>query len=275
VAADQFSLDDYYDAYPRVEEAFQRALDVRLGPRGPDLLFELVDGLGLKTGSSVIDVGCGEGGQALTLVQRFGFHVLGIDPVARHIELANQRLDDERFAQLKPWLRFEQGSAEALAAADASVALVWCRDVLVHVADLEKAYNEIHRVLTDGGQVVLHLSSLATRRLEPGEADWIWRTTGVLPASANPERHETAIAAAGFTVDERLEVGAEWAEWREEHNRSGSQRMLHTVRLLRDPGRYIAQFGQTAYDIMLADCLWHLYHAIGKLDARVYVLSKR
>jgi len=42
--------------------------------------------------------------------------------------------------------------------------------------------------------------------------------------------------------------------------------------LLRNPERYIAQFGQTAYDIMLGDCLWHVHRMIGKLSGRVYLL---
>jgi len=43
---------------------------------------------------------------------------------------------------------------------------------------------------------------------------------------------------------------------------------------LRDPQRYVAEFGQAAYEIMLGDCLWHVYGMIGKLDRRVYVLSR-
>jgi hypothetical protein len=45
-------------------------------------------------------------------------------------------------------------------------------------------------------------------------------------------------------------------------------------RLLRAPDQYIARFGQRAYDVMLADCLWHVYRLLGKLDARVYVLCR-
>ncbi len=46
------------------------------------------------------------------------------------------------------------------------------------------------------------------------------------------------------------------------------------ARLLRAPDRFIERFGQAAYDIMLADCLWHVYRMIGKLSGRVYVLSR-
>ena len=49
--------------------------------------------------------------------------------------------------------------------------------------------------------------------------------------------------------------------------------MLHASRLLRDPERYVAQFGQAAYEIVLGDCLWHVYAMIGKLERRIYVLT--
>ena len=44
--------------------------------------------------------------------------------------------------------------------------------------------------------------------------------------------------------------------------------------LLRSPERYLAQFGQRAYDIMLGDCLWHIYQMIGKLSPRIHLLRK-
>lgn len=83
-----WSLEQAYDAYPRLEEEFSAALDESLHPRGPDLLYDLVAGLGLPPGAVALDVGCGEGGQALALHERFGFRVTGIDPVPRHLELA-------------------------------------------------------------------------------------------------------------------------------------------------------------------------------------------
>ncbi|MBO0731414.1 MAG: class I SAM-dependent methyltransferase, partial [Acidimicrobiaceae bacterium] len=66
-----------------VEVLFHAALDKSLDPRGPDSLFDLVERLGLPPGSSVVDVGCGRGHQALELSRRFGFNVLGVDPVDR------------------------------------------------------------------------------------------------------------------------------------------------------------------------------------------------
>src|SRR5947207_1845494 len=78
-----FSLEESYDAFPRIEAEFGTALDASLGPRGPDLLYELVRDLQLGPHATVVDVGCGEGRHSVALAERFGFSVHGVDPVAR------------------------------------------------------------------------------------------------------------------------------------------------------------------------------------------------
>lgn len=273
--SEQFSLEEFYDAYPRIEQDFQATLGISLKPRGSELLYELVSDLRLPPGASVVDVGCGEGKQALKLAERFAFSVRGFDPVPRHLQLA----DAARVAairqrpELDARIHFELGSAESLPLPDASVDLVWCRDVLVHVAALDTAYAEFRRVLRPAGRVLVYQGAFATDRLEPREAEWLWNATGTVPANARPERTERAIAGAHLRVDECIEVGIEWAEFSEEQTGSKSRRLLHAARLLRAPERYVDEFGQAAYDIMLADCLWHVYHMLGKLSARVYLLS--
>jgi SAM-dependent methyltransferase len=274
--SEPFSLEEFYDAYPRIEEEFQRALDVSLRPRGSGMLYDLVSDLGLPPGASVLDVGCGEGKQALALAERFAVNVRGVDPVRRHIELSEERLRTAaaRLPELSERLRFELGAAEALPVDDASVDLVWCKDVLVHVAALDRAYGEFRRVLRESGRVLVYQSSFATDRLGTPDAEWLWKADHVGRANADPDRTETAIAAAGLRIDDRIEVGIEWGEWSEEQTGAGSRRLLHAARLLRAPKRYIDQFGRSAYDIMLADCVWHIYHMLGKLSARVYLLSR-
>jgi len=78
-----FDLMAFYDDYARVEEEFGAALEESLHPRGPQMLYDLVAGLGLAAGAKAMDVGCGEGREAVELAQRFGFEVRGVDPVPR------------------------------------------------------------------------------------------------------------------------------------------------------------------------------------------------
>ena len=261
-----WSLDLAYDRYPRVEEEFSAALDESLQPAGPGQLVDLVAGLALPAGAAVIDVGCGEGRHAIELGRRFGFAVTGVDPVPRQIELA-------RAAAGQDGPVFTVGRADHLPVPDAAVDLVWCRDVLVHVSDLREAFAEFGRVLRPGGRVLLY-QMFGTSRLEAREAAWLWEVMGVVPGSADPDRTEAAITAAGLRIEQCIAVGTEWGEWAQEHQGAPGRKLLHAARLLRAKDGYVARFGQAAYDLMLGDCLWHVYAMIGKLSRRVYVLSR-
>jgi SAM-dependent methyltransferase len=262
-------LEQFYDVYPRIEDDFRAALDESLQPRGPELLYQLVETFELPPGAVAIDVGCGEGVHTIQLAERFRFSVTGLDPVPRHVELAAAAVGRAP----KQHVQFVLGAAQSLPVESGTVDLVWCRDALVHVADLEQAYAEFQRVLRRGGRVVLY-QIFGTDRLEPREAEWLWSTMGVVPNSAEPRRTAAAIAAAGLLVDECIVLGSEWGERAEEASGANGRRLLYAARLLRDPERYRAQFGWQAYEIMLGDCLWHVYAMIGKLERRVYLLSK-
>jgi hypothetical protein len=136
----------------------------------------------------------------------------------------------------------------------------------------EDAYTEFRRVLRPGGRALVY-QVFATERLEPREAEFLWRTLRIVPANTDPDHTAAAIAAAGLRLDDCIVVGTEWSEWAEEQGPSVGRRLLHASRLLRGRDRYVDRFGANAYEIMLGDCLWHVYLAIGKLDRRVYLLS--
>jgi len=267
------TLDESYDAYERIESAFQEALDESLRPRGPEMLFDLVGTFGLPAGASAVDVGCGKGEHSIELARRFRFAVLGIDPVERHLEMSRATLAASQEQGLSSLVRFEPGTAEAIPVADASVDLLWCREVLVLVAALDDAFAEFARVLRPGGRGLVY-QVFNGPRLEPGEALDLWRPVGASPESADPQRVERAMIQAGLRIDESIIIGSEWGERSEETKGEGTRRLLHAARLLRSPERYVARFGRTSYNIMLSDCLWHVYRLIGKLGGRAYVLSK-
>ena len=261
---------EFYDAFEKIEAEFQAVLDESLEPRGPDQLYDLVGELRLPPEARVLDLGCGDGRHAPALAERFAVTVLGIDPVDRHLEEARDAA--RRRPDLAGRVSFERGVAEAIPTPDASVDLVWCRDVLYHVPALELAYAECRRVLRDSGRIVVY-QWFATDRLEAKEAAWLWQTMGIVPANADAARTERAIASAGLRVERRIDFGSEWGERLEEERGDASRRILRAARLLRAPERYVARFGRRAYDIMLGDCLWHVYRMIGKLGPRAYVLS--
>lgn len=265
-----------HDAFGRIEEQFNETLDQSLSPRGSEMLYDLVAELGLQPGAAAVDVGCGEGRHTIELARRFRLNVLGIDPLTRHIDIATRALAQAVLTDpaLAIAVRFEPGYAERLPVMDASVDLVWCRDVLCMVEDLEAAYAEFRRVLKPGGRALVY-QMFTTDRLEPREAAFLLPRMGNVPENMQPEYTESAIRAAGLQIDTCLVLGPEWGEYGQEQTGRGARKLLHAARLLRDPDRYIEQFGRDNYDIALGDCLWHIYRLIGKLSDRVYLLSRQ
>ena len=272
LAAVAWDREFFYDTYPRVEEAFAARLDTSLAPRAPSVLLQVVRELDLRPDSRVLDVGCGEGGQAFRLATHFGFRVLGLDPVQRHLDLAREARRDQHH-EVASRVSFERGSATAIPAPDASVELVWCRDVLVHEPEPAAAYAEFARVLRPGGFVAAY-QMVATPLLAPDEAEWLFDVMGVVPGSADPAVLDRAIARSGLRVVDTIDLSSEWGEWSEEDSGRAGRALLHLARLRRDPERYRAEFGDAAYDVMLGDCRWHVYRMMGKLAGRIDVLQR-
>jgi SAM-dependent methyltransferase len=264
--------DFFHDRYPRIEEAFGARLDESLDPRGPSMLLQVVRELGLPPDSRVVDAGCGNGAHAFRLATHFGFRVLGIDPVQRHLDLAREARRSEA-TEIASRVSFERGSATRIPAPDSSIDLVWCRDVMTHVEDPEEAMLELSRVLRPGAYVVSH-TMVATDLLAPEEAGQLFDVRGVVPASADPRVLDDAIAASGLEVVETIDLGSEWGEWAEEHDGQGGRALLRLARLLREPERYRGEFGDAAYDVMVGDCRWHVFRMMGKLAGRIDVLRR-
>ncbi len=262
----------FYDTYPRLEEAFVARLDESLAPRDPSVLLQVVRELDLPPDSRVVDVGCGEGSHAFRLATHFGFRVLGIDPVQRHLDLAREARR-EVVPDIASRVSFERGSASHLPVRAASLDLVWCRDAMVHVERPDEAFREFARALRPGGYVLNH-QVVATDRLPVDEADWLFDVMGVVPGSADPAVLDRAIAASGLEVVDTIDLAGEWGEASYEQDGRAARALVHLARLLRQPERYRAEFGDAAYDVMLGDCRWHVYQMSGKLAGRIDVLQR-
>jgi SAM-dependent methyltransferase len=268
---DDITLREAYDDYPRVEEAFQQFLDGSLNPRGPDSLFEVLDSLQLQANGVGVDVGCGEGRDAIQLARRFGLRVYGVDPLPRHIELSSLLAHAEGLSDA---VEFRLGSAEHLPLPDGTADLVWCKEVLMFT-QLDRAFGELVRILRPDGIGCVY-QVLTGSRMSEAEAREFWEMDlGYGHArSLRPSDIEAAIASAGLQLQRRIDFASEWGEYAQEQTGAGGRRLVHAARLLRDPKRYAAEFGEVAYRIMLADCLWHVYRMIGKLHGAAFIFTK-
>ncbi|HIN72458.1 MAG TPA: class I SAM-dependent methyltransferase [Dehalococcoidia bacterium] len=118
---------------------------------------------------------------------------------------------------------FKIGRAEALPVEDATVDLVWCRDVLSHVEAIESACAEFRRVLKNDGRAIVY-QMFGTEHLERREAEWLWNMMGVVPNSAGPVQTEQAFGAGGLRIQKRIIIGIEFGEWAEETSRNATRR---------------------------------------------------
>ena len=151
--------------------------------------------------------------------------------------------------------------------------LVWCKEVLMF-CDLDRVMTEFARVLAPTG-VGFAYQVFTGPRMTDDEARRFWQDDLAYGDARvqRPGDMQAAIEAAGMVVRQREEFAGEWGEYAEEHNGSAGRRLVYAARLLRDPARYIARYGDTNYRIMLGDCLWHVYRMIGMLAGTAFIFG--
>jgi len=96
-------------------------------------------------GKVIIDIGCG-GGLLAEEVAGLGASVIGIDPAPGAIATARKHAAAAGLA-----IDYRVGAGEHLPADDACADIVYCVDVLEHVADVDAVVGEIARILKPGG----------------------------------------------------------------------------------------------------------------------------
>lgn len=254
---------------PRAAELLS-LLDKSLHPRSSEMLYTVAAKLGVNSNYTVLDAGSGLGIYSCGLASKFGCHVVGVDISEKNLEMARARAREEKVDKL---VTFRQGNISSLPFDDASFDLVWCRDMLVHVRNLQQAFAEFARVLKPNGAVLVH-TTFATALMEPKEAVRLYEPLGIVPPNTHPAYFEDAFKAAGLQIDSSEAIGSEWLERAEEQQGRFSKELLHIARMRRLREKIVAEFGQDAYDVLMAVDLWHIYLLIGKLSSTIYILRK-
>lgn len=119
---------------------------------GAEVSNELVNEIYLKD-TKVLDVGCGLGGPARMLADRFNCKVTGIDLSEEYIDTA-QKLSE--LVGLTDNTVFIQADALNLPFEDSSFDVVWTQHVQMNIKDKTRFYAEIGRVLNDEGALVYY-----------------------------------------------------------------------------------------------------------------------
>jgi 2-polyprenyl-6-hydroxyphenyl methylase/3-demethylubiquinone-9 3-methyltransferase len=130
----------------------------------------------VPAGKVIIDVGCGGGLMAEEIAQ-LGATVIGIDPSATSIATARAHAAGNGLA-----IDYRVGSGERLPADDGCADVVYCVDVLEHVADLDAVISETARVLKPGGLYLFDTINRTRRsKLAVIKVSQQWAATAWMP----------------------------------------------------------------------------------------------
>jgi ubiquinone/menaquinone biosynthesis C-methylase UbiE len=249
------------------DEELRALLGESLAPRSPDFLLELAESL-LTPNGKLLDVGCRDARHLIPLVERSGCSGVGIDPVNRNLERARAAV---AAAGLGKRIEIRSGVMQQIDQPDDSVDVVWCRDVLEVVPDLEGGLAEVARVLKPGGAALIY-TVFATARLEAHEAEALNQPLGNVPRNLDRATVEAAFGQAGFRIESADEIGTEFREYEEERSKRVSDSLLRLARLRRRSAEVIDRFGSDKYNLWEASLQWLAYLLLGKLEPVTYVL---
>lgn len=263
------TIEEMYGDWGITRAQRDEALDRSRDPRDNTSLYDTFSSLGVGEGHVVLDIGARDARHSLRLAEQFGCLVVAVEPVEDNVAKARLAVAEHAYGHL---VDVRHGGMEAIPAADGEFDAIWSRDMLVHIADIDSALGESHRVLATGGAMVLH-QTFETALMEPAEAERIYGDLAVVPARMSISGFEAAAAAAGFTIEDVDVIGSEWREaWEEDGSGRMCRQLMHAARLIRCEKELRTELGEVGYRVERGNALWGVYQMIGKLEPRVYVL---
>jgi ubiquinone/menaquinone biosynthesis C-methylase UbiE len=146
-------------------------------------------------GTQVLDVGGGFGGPARVLAAEHGCDVTTIDLTETYVHAAMMLT-----ARLELTARVRHGVADALAMpfADATFDMVWTQNSGMNIADKERLYAEVARVLRPGG--TLALQEPMAGPMQPVVYPVMWARDASTSFLRTPDEMRAVIERAGFRI---------------------------------------------------------------------------
>ena len=201
----------------------QRAATVRLA--------EMLD---LGGSERVLDVGCGLGGPSRFLASHYGVRVSGVDLTAEFVRVAEMLT---RRTGLAGQVDYRQGDALDLPFEEASFDVVWSQNAAMNIADRDRLYRGVRRVLKPGGR--LALQEVAAGPGGPPHFPVQWAREPAISHLFSAGATRAKLEAAGFRV-------VTWQDTTPEALEAASRRTRNTAasaaaaRDPSDPGRGLA-----------------------------------
>ena len=148
--------------YDKVSKVYDQ---VREG--NPEMVLQLLEEVSLTDSSLVLDVGCGTGNNTILLSSSIEARVSGLDISFGMLQKACEK---------RSKIPLVQAPADNIPFADDSFDFVYMTEVLHHLPDVPKTYEEIHRILKTSGlfcivtQAHTQIDNRVTSRFFPGTA---------------------------------------------------------------------------------------------------------
>lgn len=115
------------------------------------LIDKMLEYCSINGKSKILDVGCGIGGPALYIHERYKCHITGISTSRRGVDLANNASRQKGFDSS---VNFIVADGQKNGLPDKSYDVVWVMESS-HMMNKEELFNECFRVLKKGGTMVL------------------------------------------------------------------------------------------------------------------------
>lgn len=146
------------------------SLTERQGPGSPDVTLKALSFIDNLTDKSIIaDIGCGTGGQTMTLAKHVEGKITGIDLFPGFIDIFNR---NARQLGLQDRVKGNVGSMDNLPFQDEELDLIWSEGAIYNIG-FERGLNEWRKYLKTGGYIAVSESSWFTDE-RPAEINDFW-----------------------------------------------------------------------------------------------------
>jgi SAM-dependent methyltransferase len=163
---------------------------------------ELLDRVGVTSGSEVLDIGCGIGGTSRFIAASSGCRVTGIDLTPSYIDVATEL---SRWTGLAERTRFEVGSALEMPFDDGSFDRAVQLHVGMNISDKVSLFEEVYRVLKPGGRFGVY--DIMVMSDEEFSFPVPWASDSSTSFVSDVSTYREALSGAGFEVTEERNRG--------------------------------------------------------------------
>jgi SAM-dependent methyltransferase len=180
----------------------------RQGPGSPEMTLRALSFIdGLDARSRIADLGCGTGGQTMTLACATTGDITGLDLFPAFIDRFNEQAWEQG---VRERVRGVVGSMDALPFEEESLDLIWCEGAIYNIG-FERGLSEWRKYLKPGGRVAVTENTWFTEE-RPAEIEDFWMAAypeiDTIPNKIAAMQRAGYEFIAAFTLPESL-----WADF--------------------------------------------------------------